>query len=185
MWVLKSKSFGSLGGYVSATNEMIDYFRNYAKSAIYSTALPPSIVASSNVSCEIIRKKRLGNKLLENANYFLDFIHKNIDPNLISIFPKKAESAIIPIIIGDDEEVVKISKVLEKQGLFVSAIRYPTVQKGTARLRVTFSYHHSKSEIDKLAKAMIKALSDKEAQQQVKEELEKVNNKAIENEEIV
>lgn len=153
-----SKAFGTLGGYVAASSDMIKYFKNYAKSVIYSTALPPSILAASNFSCEYIRKKQPGKKTLENANYFLQYIHNNITPNLISLFPHQTHSAIIPVIIGDDEKVVKIANHIQQFGFLVSPIRYPTVPKNSARLRITFSSQHSQKQIEEFANVLIKTL---------------------------
>jgi len=138
-----SKAVGTLGGYVAGDKNLIDYLRNFAKSAIYSTALPPAILAASITSLKIIEKKNLGKKVLENAEYFCDLM------NL-----PKPKSAIIPIILGDSKKVLEIAKKVEQQGLLISAIRPPTVEKNKARLRITFSCRHKKSDIKKLAEVL-------------------------------
>jgi 8-amino-7-oxononanoate synthase len=131
-----SKAVGSLGGYVAGDKTLIDYLRNFAKSAIYSTALPPAILAASLQALKIIEKKSLGEKTLENAEYFCDLMKL-----------PKPQSAIVPIILGESKRVLEVSKILEQRGFLVSAIRPPTVEVGKARLRITFSAKHKKSDI--------------------------------------
>ena len=135
-----SKAVGTLGGYVVGDKNLIDYLRNFAKSQIYSTALPPAILAASLASLKIISKKNLGQKALENAEYFC------AQMNL-----PKPQSAIVPIILGENKKTLAAAKKLEERGFLVSAIRPPTVEAGKARLRVTFSSAHKKSQIKKLA----------------------------------
>ncbi len=135
-----SKAVGTLGGYVAGDKILINYLRNFAKSAIYSTALPPAILAASIASLKIIEKKNLGQKALENAEFFCQLM------NL-----PKPESAIVPIILGENKKTLAAAKKLEERGFLVSAIRPPTVEVGKARLRITFSSAHKKSEIKKLA----------------------------------
>jgi 8-amino-7-oxononanoate synthase len=138
-----SKAFGSLGGFVCGEAVVIDYLRNFARSQIYSTALPPAVLAASLASLKIIQKENLGKKALENAQYFCELM------NL-----PEAQSAIVPIILGDEKKVLEIAKKLEEKGILISAIRPPTVEKGKARLRISFSSHHSKKQIEDLVKIL-------------------------------
>ncbi len=135
-----SKAFGSLGGYVCGDKLLIDYLQNFAKSQIYSTALPPSVLAASINSLKFIAEKKLAQKCIKNAEYFC---------HLLKL--EKPESAIVPIIIGDNELVIKIAKEVENKGFLISAIRPPTVEVGKSRLRITFSAAHKKTDIKKLA----------------------------------
>lgn len=152
-----SKAVGSLGGYVAGAKDVIDYIRNYAKSLIYSTALPPAILASSIASLEIIRKKRPGKLTLENANYFLSLCPNKLKEKIPFVTTR---SAIIPIIIGDDEQVVHIAQSVQKQGFLISAIRYPSVPSGSARLRITFSSKHKKKDIKRLVSILLSNLEE-------------------------
>jgi 8-amino-7-oxononanoate synthase len=138
-----SKAVGAVGGYVAGEKIIIDYLRNFAKSQIYSTALPPAILASAIASLKIIEKKNLGKKTLENAQHFCELM------NL-----PKPQSAIVPIIIGNALATLKIAKKLEEKGFLVGAIRYPTVEKNKARLRITFSSEHKKSQIKNLVRIL-------------------------------
>lgn len=162
-----SKSVGTLGGYVAGDGILIDYLRNFAKSAIYSTALPPAILAASLTSLKIIEKKNLGAKALQNAEYFcelmglpdskLKFCQAGGDPRKagrhscdVKINFPKPQSAIVPIILGDNKKVLAIAKKVADQGMLISAIRPPTVEVGKARLRITFSAVHLRRQVERL-----------------------------------
>jgi len=139
-----SKAVGGYGGYVCGSKTTIDYLRNFAKSAIYSTALPPAILAGNLQALEIIENdKKLGAKTLENAQYFCELL------NL-----EKPQSAIVVLIIGDAKKTLEMAQSLEKSGFLISAIRPPTVEKGKSRLRITFNSNHKKSDIEALAKLL-------------------------------
>ncbi|MBM5782173.1 MAG: 8-amino-7-oxononanoate synthase [Pelagibacterales bacterium] len=142
-----SKAIGCVGGYVAGDREIIDYLRNFAKSQIYSTALPPSVIASALCSIKIIKKKNLAEKTLQNAKYFSKLMKL---PN--------PQSAIFSIIIGDSKKTLEIAKKVEEKGFLIGAIRYPTVEKNKARLRITFSSEHKKSDIRKLANILLDIL---------------------------
>lgn len=143
-----SKGAGGYGGYVCASQIFIDYLRNFAKSAIYSTALPPNVIAGNLKSLEIIENdKILGKKALKNARYFCKLM-KLPDP----------QSAIVVIIVGDAKKALEISDNLKKEGFLISAIRPPTVEKGKARLRITFNSAHKKENIEDLVGVIRKYL---------------------------
>lgn len=136
-----SKAFGALGGYIAGNKILIDYLRNFSKSLIYSTALPPVILASIYQAIEIMKNDDLANIVIANAEYFC---------NLVNL--AKPESAIIPIIIGDEQKTIDIAKKVEENGYLISAIRPPTVEKGKSRLRITFNSEHQKKDIEELAR---------------------------------
>lgn len=142
-----SKAFGTLGGYVAGEKALIDYLRNFAKPAIYSTALPPAILAASLASLKIISQKKLQKKTIQNAQHFAKLMKL-----------PKPQSAIIPIIIGDNKKTLEIAKKVADKGFLISAIRPPTVEPGKSRLRITFSASHKKSQIEKLAEILSKIL---------------------------
>lgn len=149
-----SKAAGSFGAYVSARKEVIDYFINKARAFIYTTALLPAICAASIKAIEIIEgDNELRNKLWNNVNYFKEKISKtkfNIG---------NTQSSIIPIIIGDADKALKASKKLFENGLFVQAIRPPTVPNRSSRLRITITAKHTREDIDALL-GMLKYIED-------------------------
>lgn len=143
-----SKAVGSYGGFVVAPKAIIELLQNKARSLIYTTALPPSILASAIKSLEIIkRKKTLVNKPLDNAKLFCK----------LAGLPEP-ESSIITIILKSENKAIEASELLEKYGYYISAIRPPTVPVNTSRLRLTFSASHQKKDIKNLSK-LIKNLS--------------------------
>ena len=143
-----SKAIGSYGGFVVAPKAIIELLQNKARSLIYTTALPPSILASAIKSLEIIkRKKTLVNKPLDNAKLFCK----------LAGLPEP-ESSIITIILKSENKAIEASELLEKYGYYISAIRPPTVPVNTSRLRLTFSASHQKKDIKNLSK-LIKNLS--------------------------
>ncbi len=133
-----SKAVGCYGGYICASKDIVEYLQNKSRSLIYSTALPPSVLASSLEALRIIeRQKNIPCKALINARYFTD-----------SLGLPTAQSAIVPLIFKEEKKTITASKILEDEGYLVSAIRPPTVPKNTSRLRFTFSSLHTKENID-------------------------------------
>ena len=143
-----SKAIGSYGGFVVAPKAVIELLQNKARSLIYTTALPPSILASAIKSLEIIkRNKSLVKKPYDNAKLLCK----------LADLPEP-ESSIVTIILKSENKAINASKILEKYGYYISAIRPPTVPINTSRLRLTFSASHKKKDIISLSK-LIKGLS--------------------------
>ncbi len=139
-----SKAVGVYGGYLCASRAVIDLIRTRARTLIYSTGLPPGIVAAAIASLEIIaRAPQLCAAPLRKAQRFTRAL------NL-----PDAQSPIVPLIIGDAARALQLSAMLEDAGFLVTAIRPPTVPDGTARLRFTFSAAHRDADIDRLASVL-------------------------------
>jgi glycine C-acetyltransferase/8-amino-7-oxononanoate synthase len=140
-----SKAIGSLGGFVAGSSGLIDYLRNKARAYIYTTALPPAIAAASVASFEIMMKEpELKKKLWDNVKYLKRKLEE-LDLDIMG-----SQTQIMPIMVGDSKKAVEMSEDIYKQGILLTAIRPPTVPKGTARLRLTVSASHSGEDIDKL-----------------------------------
>lgn len=137
------KALGSAGGYLAASQDWIDLFINKARSFIYSTAPPPSQAAASLAALNLLSTDE-GSQLRQN-------LHDNL--SLFASLTKRdlPASPIIPIIIGENEAALAASQSLLDSGFLVPAIRYPTVPRNTARLRITIGAHHSKEQIERLA----------------------------------
>jgi len=155
-----AKAFGVIGGYVAASQEFIDSIRSYASGFIFTTALPPGISKASVKSIEILtssNKER--DKLFNIVNKLKQKLHD------AGIEFKQNKTHIIPIIIGDPVLSRQISeKLLEQHGIYVQHINYPTVPRGTERLRITPSPLHTEAMIDELVSALIEVLPKKEIQ---------------------
>jgi 8-amino-7-oxononanoate synthase len=136
-----SKALGAYGGYVAASNPVIDLIRNRARTLIYSTGLPPATLASAIAALDLVeREPGLLAQPLAKARTFARAT------NL-----PEAQSAIVPIVIGEAQAALDASQLLEDEGFLVVAIRPPTVPEGTARLRLAFSALHTGDDISRLA----------------------------------
>ena len=147
-----SKAIGSEGGFVCGDRVLIEYLRNKARSFIFSTAMSPvTVVASLKAVEQMAADPGRTAQLQENVRYFCTRLgEQGIDAH--------SETAIIPIVIGDEKKALDAAAWLLEQGYFVSAIRYPTVEHGSARLRVTLMATHTKEELDNAAKAIAAAV---------------------------
>ena len=133
-----SKAIGLSGGYLAASRDWIDLITNLARPFIYTTAPPPAIAHAAIAAFDLISSKEgatLRDSLFEN-------IHR-VRPG--------HPSAIIPIILGSNESALQASATLEEKGFLVPAIRFPTVPRDSARLRVTLSAAHTAEPVQRLA----------------------------------
>jgi len=138
------KALGSFGAYVASSREIIEYLINTSRSFIYSTALPPAVIASDLASIGLIEQepfRRL--KLLESAANLRGALKEKG-------FDVKGESQIVPLITGDNLRTVKLAKRLQEKGYWVLPIRPPTVPQGEGRLRFSLSFCHNKDTLERL-----------------------------------
>jgi len=141
-----SKAFGAYGGYVCAGKDIIDYLATSARSFMFSTALPPAVIAAADAALGIMmEEKGLLEKPLAKAQLFTRKLGLPL-----------AQSPIVPLMFGEEEKALKASRALEKAAFLVAAIRPPTVPAGTSRLRFAFSALHKDEDILALA-AFIKS----------------------------
>lgn len=132
-----SKAAGAYGGYVCGSHTLIEYLQNTARSLIYSTALPPVVIATGIAALDLIMQDpQWCMRPLQKATLFTRTLGLP-DP----------ESPIVPIILGEAEAAVKAALKLEQRGFLVAPIRPPTVPAGTSRLRFAFSAMHENEDI--------------------------------------
>ena len=145
-----SKAVGSYGGYLCASEPVIDFVKTRARSLIYSTGLPPATVAAAIAALELIEADAtLVEQPLRKARLFARLL------NL-----PEPQSCIVPIILGEELRTLAASAQLERSGFLVTAIRPPTVPAGTARLRFTFTAGHEDADIERLVEAVRPLLAD-------------------------
>jgi 8-amino-7-oxononanoate synthase len=139
-----SKAIGAYGGYLCASQAVIDLMKSRARTLIYSTGLPPAAVAAAIAALDIITADPdYAAKPLAKAKAFTR--RANLP---------EAQSPIVPIVIGESEAALAASRLLETEGFLVVAIRPPTVPTGTARLRLAFTAEHPDDEIERLARVI-------------------------------
>lgn len=146
-----SKGLGSFGGYVASEKNVIDLNINKSKAFIYTSALPSFLVEYSLQKFNSNREK-YRKKLFQNTKIFLTELEK-----LGYII--KSKSHIIPILIGKEKTALNFGEYLLKNGIFVQPIRYPTVPKNQARIRITVTSRFSKSDIEKSLEVFSHAFS--------------------------
>ena len=132
------KALGSCGAYIAGKKELIEYLVNKARPLIYSTALPPAAAAAAMAAIEIIENEPERRKVLAEKASFLRKGLRNAGFETMN-----SVTQIIPVITGESEKAVEMMTELLDKGIFVQAIRPPTVIDGTARLRVTVTSEHS------------------------------------------
>jgi 8-amino-7-oxononanoate synthase len=141
-----SKAMGVSGGYICGSGSLIEWLINRARSFVFSTAPPPALAAAALAALQFLSTPE-GNERRRR-------LWRNIEilGNALSIKPA---SAILPWIVGDEQAALDLSSNLQAQGFLVPAIRYPTVAKGAARLRITVTAAHKEEQIRSLGAAII------------------------------
>ena len=145
------KALGSAGGYICARRPVIDLLINRARSFIYSTAPLPAAAAAASAAIAFLQTPA-GRHRQETLWQRIGDFMREAPENLLPSGPIR--SAIVPLIIGEEEKAIAASQWLREKGFLVPAIRYPTVSRGTARLRVTLSATHTRDQVAALCSAL-------------------------------
>jgi 8-amino-7-oxononanoate synthase len=147
-----SKALGSQGGFVCGTRTLIDWLVNTARPYIFSTALAPAAAAVASQAVALVREEPVRRQrvlaLAERLREGLRGLGLDTGPSCCQI---------VPVIIGDPERAVALSKRLEEQGLLVPAIRPPSVPAGTSRLRISVTAGHTEADVQRLVEALQQA----------------------------
>ncbi|MGO4712555.1 5-aminolevulinate synthase [Bradyrhizobium sp. 2TAF24] len=145
-----AKAFGCLGGYIAARPEIIDAVRSYAPGFIFTTALPPAICAAATAAIRHLKTSQWERDRHQDRAARLKAI---LTAAGLPVMP--SDTHIVPVFVGDPERCKKACDLLlEDHGIYIQPINYPTVPKGTERLRITPSPYHDDALMDQLAEAM-------------------------------
>ncbi len=143
-----SKALGSFGAYVAASQDVIDSLIQFSRSFVYSTSLPPAVIAANLAALELIQTNpTFTQQLWENIHYF----HQCLADREISL---PIQGPIIPLIIGETDKTLHETQRLLELGFYVQGIRPPTVPEGTSRLRITLTAKHTPQQISELVQAL-------------------------------
>jgi 7-keto-8-aminopelargonate synthetase-like enzyme len=146
-----SKALGSMGGFVCGSKIFTEYLLNKARTFIYTTGLAPAVCGASLGAIEVLMEEtNRVDKLWDNSKKVRDGL------KALGFDIPRGAGPILPVIVGENEEAVKMSDKLLEEGILVVAIRPPTVPKGTARLRLSVSSAHTAEDIEKLLGAFKK-----------------------------
>jgi len=144
------KAFGVMGGYIAASAALCDFVRSFASGFIFTTALPPAIAAGAAASIRHL-KRSSQERALQQAR--VAEVRARLDA--AGIPHVRNPSHIIPVMVGDPVKCKYISdRLMEEFGIYIQPINYPTVPKGTERLRITPSPVHSEADVEHLAEAL-------------------------------
>jgi 5-aminolevulinate synthase len=144
------KAFGVMGGYIAASKALCDFVRSFASGFIFTTALPPAIAAGACASVKHLKASQM-----ERARHQERVATVRRKLNAMGIPMIENPSHIIPVMVGDPRKAKMISDwLMDNHGIYVQPINYPTVPKGTERLRITPSPVHTDDDIDRLVNAL-------------------------------
>jgi 7-keto-8-aminopelargonate synthetase-like enzyme len=136
-----SKALGSQGGFVAGPRSLVDWCRNTARSFIFSTASPPSVVAAALAALAVVRS--------DEGRALTAALRANVD----ALLPGHV-SAVVPVVLGEERRALDVSAALLDRGLLVPAIRPPTVAVGASRLRIAVSAAHTPADVAELIEAL-------------------------------
>jgi len=144
-----SKAFGSFGAYAAGSHDLIKLLMNRSRSFMYSTALPPAVCAASRAAIDLVEhepERRV--KLWKNRERLVSGLER------FGIGSENSDTPIIPLVIGSAEKTIAAARRLFEHGIYVTAIRPPSVAEGAARLRITLMATHADDDIDAASKAL-------------------------------
>ncbi len=145
------KAVGASGGYICGSRKLVDWLVNRARSFIFSTAPVPAAAAAATAGIRFIQTEAGARRRIQGWEN-IERLHAALKK--MNCCGESPQSLILPVILGEESRAMELSKCLRERGIFVPAIRYPTVARGAARLRITVTAMHTARQIDQLADSM-------------------------------
>lgn len=149
------KAFGTAGAFIAGSEELIETLIQFARPYIYTTSQPPAVAWATLRSLQLLRDE--GWRRAHLATLISRF---RSGAAALGLQLMDSPTPIQPLLIGDSERALQLSAGLRRRGIMITAIRPPTVPRGTARLRVTLSAAHSEADVDRLLEALQQALTE-------------------------
>lgn len=150
-----SKAMGSLGGFVCTTAALAALIRNRCRSLIYSTALPPSVLAANLQAIPLVQEAAAARRRLRQLRALLA---RRLSVGGLHVADSPAP--ILPVIIGESARALRVARALLRQGVLAPAIRPPTVPEGTARIRLSLMAGHHQAHVTHIAEALTRAIKE-------------------------
>lgn len=149
------KAIGSYGAFIAGSEELIEGLIQFARPYIYTTALPASVAAASLAGLELLQKEPERRAKLHSLVAYFREAANELDLPLMA-----SDTAIQPLLLGSSEDALKVAEAIAAQGIYVPAIRPPTVPTNSARLRITITADHEIEHIDRLLDVLAEQLSN-------------------------
>lgn len=149
------KGFGTFGAFVADSEALIETLIQYARTYIYTTALPPAVASATRISLKILQRETWRREQLKNL---IERFRSGVEELGLELMA--STTPIQPVLLHDDELTQKVGEQLRTKGFLVGAIRPPTVPVGSARLRITLCAEHTEEQVDRLLDALDKTLVD-------------------------
>lgn len=147
------KAFGNIGGYIAGSSSLVDSMRSYGSGFIFTTSMPPSTAAGSLASLEISRSDE-GRELRARHQLYASIVKKELTEAGLPVYD--TPSHIVPIMVGNSQAAYEIGdRLLRDYSIYIQAINYPTVARGTERLRIVPNPHHTPEMIEKLIYSLV------------------------------
>jgi len=143
------KALGTAGAFIAGSEELIETLIQRARTYIYTTAMPPAVMAATRVSLKICQQENWRREKLQSL---VSQFRQGAEQLGLQLMP--SNTPIQPVVLGSNERVMQVAASLKEKGFLVGAIRHPTVAKGSERLRITFSASHTAQQVDELLLAL-------------------------------
>jgi len=152
------KAFGNIGGYIAGSSSFVDSMRSYGSGFIFTTSLPPSVATGVLAALEVSRSDE-GRELRDRHQLYASVVKKELLSSGLPVYD--TPSHIVPVMVGNSEAAYNIcDRLLNDYAIYIQAINYPTVAKGTERLRIVPNPHHTPEMLEKLIYSLIKVWND-------------------------
>ncbi|OVE75927.1 hypothetical protein BVX97_03020 [bacterium E08(2017)] len=146
-----SKTLSGTGGFIAASEEIVNYVRHYGRSYMFSASPTPSVIASVTAALDIVEKEpELKSRLWDNIR----FMHQHLKAIGYEVYPDPPQSAVITVVIGPDAKAHAMSKDIYDNGVFSGLVVYPSVSRNEAKIRLSITALHSKSELTRVLEVL-------------------------------
>jgi 8-amino-7-oxononanoate synthase len=148
-----SKTLGGIGGFVAGSRALITYLKGFARSRVFSCALPPGVAAGLMKALEVVQTEpQLRTRLWENVDYMQGLLRAG------GVDIGDSQSQVIPIMVRDDDRIFRIAEDLIHEGVYLNPVRYPAVGKHRSRFRISVTAGHTKEELAEGAEIIVRVM---------------------------